>query len=237
MGLGCPSLEVIIQSISRLWLLCSPHNISKGIFWANPSNVGTSEEPPKLTDLSTISLRMVTILLNAAIESEPRFNWGWYGPAIRLSSVKKGRRGSTYLGFSDIEQFGHVRAFAGAEVLLQLELFLQLKDLSSGECGARLLLPLRLSPRQWSLVTRVLHIDPILVWCTSNGSYRRTVVVTTAVFVVLLVDRLFALPQRHSGWRSRSGSAAAVCNWLCNEETTTTILIVDFNSPFQAGTN
>lgn len=150
---------------------------------------------------------------------------------------KKGRRGSTYLGFSDIEQFGHVRAFAGAEVLLQFELFLQLKDLSSGERGARLLLPLRLSPRQWSLVTRVLHIDPILLWCTSNGSYRRTVVVTTAVVVVLLIDRLFALPQRHSGWRSRSGSAAAVCNWLCNEETTTTILIVDFNSPFQAETN
>lgn len=94
MGFGCPSLEVIIQSISRLWLLCSPHNISKGIFWTNPSNVGTSEEPPKLTDLSTISLRMVTILLNAAIESEPRFNWGWYGPAIRLWSIKRAEGGA-----------------------------------------------------------------------------------------------------------------------------------------------
>ena len=43
------------------------------------------------------------------------------------------RETKNYLRFGDVEQFGHFRAFGTAEVLFELELPLQFKDLSAGE--------------------------------------------------------------------------------------------------------
>lgn len=50
----------------------------------------------------------------------------------------------SYLCFGHVEQLGHLRALTGAEILLLLELLLQLKDLSTRECGACLLLAPRI---------------------------------------------------------------------------------------------
>lgn len=214
----CPSPGVIIQSISRLWLLCPPHNISKGLFGPIPSSIRKNRQRPLIYWPSSCGHNYIKYLDRIGFWLQTKMIQ--FGDQID----KQGDMGSTYLGFGDIEQLGHVCPFTGAEVLFELELLLQLKNLSSGECGARLLLPLRLSPRQRSLVPGVLHIDPILIGASRRGSSWR-IVVTAAVVVLLAVQRLFALPQRHGGWRSRSGSAVAG-NWLCAEETVIILILI-----------